>query len=326
MPGRLLDSLLYPPPAIDATSKIYQTVHWFRHAPSLPPVTLTAIALPRGTSVSASQQSFEADTKHETSRQLVSCHFVRSFSSPQGSQDFWSQRMNGPMRVNAIPDHVSPASSAVFEISHDLRSLYGEPCCSQGILGLQEDQPALHQMPELLPNSPVYHRRALHSRDGSKVCRSKSTNEIMPIRAQSLGDAGAHCHPLREASAVAPSDPRTTSSSESSQSCNIAFLANMVSHELRTPLNGIVSLAELLLRTSLTPEQRDLLDTVLESGQSLTRTLSAPSPYLSCTMLVYSQRKYRTACPRSPLQNCSNTFPCLHWLRSLCVSIFCRFC
>ena len=33
------------------------------------------------------------------------------------------------------------------------------------------------------------------------------------------------------------------------------FLANM-SHEIRTPLNGMIAVAQLLLATPLTPEQR----------------------------------------------------------------------
>nr|AML78291.1 putative LOV domain-containing protein [Pleurastrum insigne] len=46
------------------------------------------------------------------------------------------------------------------------------------------------------------------------------------------------------------------------------FLANM-SHEIRTPLNGMMATAQLLLASSLTPEQRELAETVLESGNSL---------------------------------------------------------
>jgi signal transduction histidine kinase len=37
------------------------------------------------------------------------------------------------------------------------------------------------------------------------------------------------------------------------------FLANM-SHELRTPLNGVIGIAQILKRTRLTDDQRDLLD------------------------------------------------------------------
>ncbi len=56
------------------------------------------------------------------------------------------------------------------------------------------------------------------------------------------------------------------------------FLANM-SHEIRTPLTGILGMAEVMKKTSLTPEQSDYLDTLIHSGENLRETINLVLDY-----------------------------------------------
>ncbi|MCA9794438.1 MAG: hypothetical protein KC910_21670, partial [Candidatus Eremiobacteraeota bacterium] len=51
------------------------------------------------------------------------------------------------------------------------------------------------------------------------------------------------------------------------------FLA-VVSHELRTPMNGVVALAEELLESSLSPDQKKLAATILSSSTSLVKIVN----------------------------------------------------
>jgi signal transduction histidine kinase/CheY-like chemotaxis protein len=60
---------------------------------------------------------------------------------------------------------------------------------------------------------------------------------------------------------------------EEANSAKSEFLAN-VSHEIRTPLNGIVGMSEMLARTPLSAEQREMAGIILSSSESLMTILN----------------------------------------------------
>lgn len=88
--------------------------------------------------------------------------------------------------------------------------------------------------------------------DGRKVAISVDVTELRQ-REKELKKA--------QAAAVAASNAKS------------AFLANM-SHEIRTPLNGILGMAQVLEMGNLSSDQRDQVQTILDSGRNLMALLN----------------------------------------------------
>ena len=113
--------------------------------------------------------------------------------------------------------------------------------------------------------------RMLHKLSGEVIWVH---GESMPSKAADGGLLwNGYLADISKAKQVSEELRRAKEAAEVANQAKSDFLANM-SHEIRTPMNGVIGMTELALETDLTHEQRDYLEIVKSSSDSLLRVIN----------------------------------------------------
>jgi signal transduction histidine kinase/ActR/RegA family two-component response regulator len=175
-----------------------------------------------------------------------------------------------------------------FDLPYDLMQMYG--VVGGASEALQDYRTALfaqrdaYQMRDQLVSRSLRSQRALLEMD-HQLEQSRLAQDVAQARQAQAESDRARLEELNIALEEARSSleervaQRTAELSRAKQTAEAAlearsrFLANM-SHEIRTPLNGVLGVADLLLKSELAPQQRDLVQVLAGSGRVLLKVLN----------------------------------------------------
>ena len=116
-------------------------------------------------------------------------------------------------------------------------------------------------------DTPLHGRLEITARHKSGI-RFPAEMALSVIRVGENNLFAAFIHDVTERKAAERQMEEARQAAEAASRAKSEFLANM-SHEIRTPLNGVIGMTDLALETELTREQREYLETVKLSADSL---------------------------------------------------------
>jgi PAS domain S-box-containing protein len=138
-----------------------------------------------------------------------------------------------------------------------------------------EDLPVDLEAPSTFLRGVIRHKsfeKRYIKKDGSTVWVNLTVSMVSEIESQNLYFI-AVIQDITERKAAENALQRAKIEAEMANMAKSQFLANM-SHEIRTPMNGILGMTDLTLMTDLMPDQRENLQIVKSSTQSLLRVLN----------------------------------------------------
>jgi PAS domain S-box-containing protein len=161
--------------------------------------------------------------------------------------------------------YVSPAYERIWGRSRE--SLYKDPKSFLQAIHPEDRSRVLSDLEREKSELPFDHEYRIIRPDGSLAW---IWDRGFPVRDANnrVGLYVGLAQDITERKRAAAEIERAKEAAEAASRAKSEFLANM-SHEIRTPMNGILGMAELALATGLTPEQREYLEMIKSSADSL---------------------------------------------------------